>query len=131
MTILEKLKANVVLIVMVINKFACFFFNINLEPLIIKTPKTCGSLELCHLRCEHGLMKNLWGCFECKCAIVKSNFELPLYEAIERNKIHYKCVPLTAHNCNKFVKKIFFLFIIFFKTMCSWLFTGWKRLPGL
>lgn len=70
-------------------------------------PIICPSLELCQIRCAHGLLKNRWGCFECKCASGAASNSLSTLLHIEHPTIYFSeddrgaCELLTVDNCGK------------------------------
>ncbi|KAI1719589.1 von willebrand factor type C domain-containing protein [Ditylenchus destructor] len=69
------------------------------DPLIFEPPIVCPSLELCSLRCEFGLVKNQWGCFECKCATASRDTETNTIDI--EDSAENTCALLTSENCNK------------------------------
>uniref|UniRef100_A0A7E4UPE0 Cysteine-rich motor neuron 1 protein n=1 Tax=Panagrellus redivivus TaxID=6233 RepID=A0A7E4UPE0_PANRE len=62
-------------------------------PTVVQPPVVCPDLRHCPLRCEHGLQKTDWGCFQCKCA--------DGLEPTVASDPNSECVELSEANCDK------------------------------
>lgn len=58
-------------------------------------------MELCSLRCEFGLSRNQWGCFECKCALEPQTTEsIDDIQTISEESPS-DCPEINAQTCKK------------------------------